>query len=284
MKDKLDNYIESVEHLPATPVILVKLITLFQQRDRDVDEIVELLSRDPAMTAEVLRYSNSAGFGHEEQIVDIFEAIMRVGFHKVYQSAMARFGLDILAGTQHIYAIDVTALWRHSAAAAATAGAIARKTEGPEGLAFTAGLLHDVGKIVLASAEGAQYGQLINEFGQHGSVLETSETKLFGFRHSEVGCRLLHRWKLPEDISAPVAFHHRVDWNAESERLCAIVSLGNCMAHVAEADAPQRPYDSEEAVCAMRVLQLREADMALLLQDAQDDIKRLAGMLVPKTN
>ncbi len=179
MKDKLDLYIDRVEHLPPTPAILVRLISLFRQPDRDVDEIVELIRRDPSLTAEVLRYSNSAHFGHDECILDVFEATMRVGFYKVYQTAVARIGLEALSLPQRTGSINMAAICRHSAAAAATAGAIARRIGEPEGLAFTAGLLHDVGKIVLASAEGAQYGRLINDLGESGSSLERSESKIF---------------------------------------------------------------------------------------------------------
>jgi putative nucleotidyltransferase with HDIG domain len=279
MKDKLDSYIGKIENLPATPAVLVKLIGLFQQPDRDVDQIVELMSRDPSLTAEVLRHSNSAQFGQEDRIVDVFDAIMRMGFHQVYQTAVAKFGMQALALPQSTYGMDVTALWQHSAAAAATSGAIAKRVEEPEGIAFTAGLLHDVGKIVMALAERAPYTALASEFAHSGSLLEEKETEMFGFAHSEVGGRLLEKWGLPEEISVPVRYHHRVDWPPPHERLCAIISLGDCMAHAAETEAPETCYDSKEAVNAMRLLQLGKEDMAQLLQDAQNDIKHLTELM-----
>jgi putative nucleotidyltransferase with HDIG domain len=185
---------------------------------------------------------------------------------------------------QRAYAIDVVAIWRHSAAAAATAGAIARNVEEPGGLAFTAGLLHDVGKIVLASAEGGKYGQLLEDLGQNGSSLEPIEAKFFGFGHGEIGGRLLERWGLPFDVSVPVRYHHRADWAAPFQRRCAIVSLSNCMAHAAESTKPeQRHYDSEEAIAAMRLLELTEESVGLIMQEARSDIKRFTGMKVAKT-
>jgi putative nucleotidyltransferase with HDIG domain len=279
MKDKLDSYIGRVENLPATPAVLVKLIALFQQPDRDVDQIVELMSRDPSLTAEVLRHSNGAHFASDERIVDIFEAVMRLGFYRVYQAAVAKFGMQALALPQGAIGMDVEALWQHSAAASATAGAIARRVEEPEGLAFTAGLLHDVGKIVMASAEGARYITLANEFAHSGSLLEERETEMFGFAHSEVGARLLDQWGLPEEISIPVRYHHRADGFAPYERLCAIVSLGDCMAHVAENQTPETQYASKEALAAMRVLELGKEDMAQVLQDAQNEITNLTKLL-----
>jgi putative nucleotidyltransferase with HDIG domain len=282
MKNKLDSYIDNVEHLPATPSVLVKLIALFRRPDRDVDEIVELMRQDPSLTADVLRYSNSAYFGSDECIMDIFEAVMRLGFYQVYQTAVARFGLQTLCPSEGAPGIDVEKLWRHSAAAAATAGVIAKKIEEPEGLAFTAGLLHDVGKIVLASAEGAAYAALCKEVGDSGSELLKQEQRFFGFQHCEVGGRLLERWGLPEEISFPVRYHHRVGPVQKFERLCAIVSLGNRMAHAVEASSPEKEFKTFDAVFAMGVLKLGEDDLAGLLKDAQKDIERLQGLISVK--
>jgi putative nucleotidyltransferase with HDIG domain len=279
MKDKLDNYIARVENLPATPAVLVKLIGLFQQPDPDVDQIVELMSRDPSLTAEVLRHCNSAYLGGDEHIVDVFDAIMRLGFYTVYQSAVGKLGMQALSSSQRTFGMDVAALWQHSAATAATAGAIARRVEGSEGLAFTAGLLHDVGKIVLASAEGARYVTLANEFADNGSLLEEKETEMFGFAHGEVGARLLDLWGLPEEISVPVRHHHRIDWPQPHERMCAIITLGDCMAHGTVAKTPEVQYGSKEAICAMSALDLGKDAMILLQQEAEADIEKLTKLL-----
>jgi putative nucleotidyltransferase with HDIG domain len=279
MNDKLDRYIEGIKNLPMAPTVLVRLVVLFQQPDRDVDEIVELMRQDPSLTAEVLRHSNSSYFGHEEPIVDVFEAITRIGFYEVYKTAVARLGSQALQRPQSAGGVEVEKLWRHSAIAAVTAGVIARKVQENEGLAFTAGLLHDVGKMVLSAAEGGIYATLTKESGDSGSSLQRTEAMLFGFGHAEVGGQLLSRWGLPEDITVPVSLHHQVDWAKPYDRVGAVVSLGNFMAHAADDAVPEKQYESPEAVCAMSVLQLGEDDMAVLLEDAQNDIKRMTGLL-----
>ena len=88
MSDRLDSYLKGIRQLPATPAVLVRMIALFQQPDREVGDIVELMRQDPSLTAEVLRHSNSAYFCLEEPIVDVFEAITRLGFHEVYQTVV----------------------------------------------------------------------------------------------------------------------------------------------------------------------------------------------------
>jgi putative nucleotidyltransferase with HDIG domain len=279
MNDKLDSYIEKVKHLPAAPTVLVKLVSMFQKPDRDVDEIVELMRQDPSLTAEVLRQSNSAYYGWEEPIVDVFDAITRMGFYEVYQTATARLGSHALRLPPGVSGADVEKLWRHSATAGVTSGVIAQRVQENESLAFTAGLLHDIGKIVLNSAEGAKYGAVINEVGDGGPNLDTTEAMRFGFGHSEVGGRLLSRWGLPDDIWMPVNFHHQVNWPEPIQRICAVISLGNIMAHAAEANVPGNPYESHEAAKAMQLLDLREDDMVAMLDDAREDIEHMTDLL-----
>jgi putative nucleotidyltransferase with HDIG domain len=279
MTDKLDIYIGRLQHLPAAPTVVVKLVALFRKHNLEVDEIVSLMSQDPSLTAEVLRSANSAYFGDDDQVVGVFEAIMRLGLYKVYQMAMANFGATVLSFSRNVGGIDVETLWRHSAAVASAAGLIARKVEEPEALAFTAGLLHDVGKIVLGAAEGTAYAALAREAVETGVPLQQAEAKRFGFGHAEVGARLLAKWGLPEEIAVPVRFHHEVGWPEPVERICAIVSLANFVAHAAAGHEEGKQNSSPEAAYAMSVLWSGDEDLALLLQEAQSEMSKLTGIL-----
>ncbi|HEX4121238.1 MAG TPA: HDOD domain-containing protein, partial [Verrucomicrobiae bacterium] len=231
MPDALDQYIDAIDHLPPSPTVVVKLIALFRQVDPEVDEIVSIMSLDPSVTAEVLRRCNSATYAGGEHVVDVFEAIMRVGFYEVYQTAVAWFGQQAISQASRSSGLDPDSLWRHSAITAVAAGQVAQKLGEPAWAGFTAGLLHDIGKIALASAEGPKYAALTAEVGTFGPALEHGEKASFRFGHSEVGARLLHRWGVPQEIAAPVFFHHVSDWPQEYARHCAAVNLANGIAH-----------------------------------------------------
>ena len=281
--DKLDQYLDTVKHLPPTPTLMLKLIGLFRQPEWNVDEIVPLLRQDPSLTVEVLRLCNSPFFGYESPVTDISEAVFRLGFYELYRITMALSGLKTMSAARGARGIQVESLWRHSAITAIVGGALARDLGESEGIVFTAGLLHDVGRIVLASAEGDSYPDLLKQHGRFGNALSNAERAAYGFNHGEVGARLLNRWNVPMEVAVPVLCHHEEMWLGPFERTAAIVNLANQMAHCIEDTEPEKPCELPEAIPAMELLKLAPADMPRLEQLARSDIKRLSSLYVTAT-
>jgi len=279
-KDKLDGYLDAVEHLPPTPALMIRLIDLFRQPDRDVDEVVGLMRQDPAVTAEVLRRCNSSFFGNDEPVMDIYDAVFRLGFYEVYRVTVALFGQQSMATAKVAQGIDVELLWRHSAMTAIAGGAMARHLGESEGIAFTAGLLHDVGKIVMASAEGARYADLLRQHGYKGLAPLFEEKVLFGFSHDGIGARLLQRWGVPEEVWMPVLGHHQTEWEGPCARMAAIVNLANLMAHCLENAGADEPCELPDAEHAMAVLELAPDDMPTLVHRSRNDIQLLSSLLM----
>ncbi len=279
MKDKLDLYIDSVRHLPPAPKVMVELIALFKQPDRDVDQVVRLMSHDPSLTAEILRRCNSSFFGGEEPATDLFEAVLRLGFYELYRIVVAMSSMQAMSLPGINKVLPVEALWQHSAAAAVIAGMVASRMHESEGVAFTAGLLHDVGKIILASQEGEKYGRLMLNVSASGSSLAEAEKEAFGFDHGEIGARLLTRWGLPSDIVLPVGHHHHLAGAEPCERLAATVNLADAMAHCLGENPSTAPVMPPDCTAAMTILQLVPEDMPLLLQQAQEGIQQTKGLM-----
>jgi len=206
-EQSLDAYLDGITCLPPTPAVLIKLIDLFRQPDADVDNIVELLQRDPALSAEVLRRCNTSFFGSGSTVNNVNEAVYRLGFYEVYQITVSLFGMRAMTSANLVKGFPAEELRRHSSIAAIAAGELARDVGVPEGIAFTTGLLHDVGKLVLALAEQGKYVALINRCNGTGESLSKLEEKTFGFNHSRVGGQLLRRWGVPEELVLPVLDH-----------------------------------------------------------------------------
>lgn len=259
--DSLDCYLDGIKNLPPTPILMIKLISLFRQPNCDVDEIVSLTRRDPALVAEVLRQCNGAFFGGQEPVLDVNEAVFRLGFHEVYRLAVALFGMQAMTLPGGADRVLFEKLRLHSGITALAASAIAREVGESEGIIFTAGLLHDVGKVALAAQEGVRYTALLRQYDHAGGELSKAEKMFFGFDHGEVGARLLMRWGVPEEVSLPALLHHRVAGIESLQRPVAIVYLANLMSHHIQQETGGALDELPETRRAMELLEFQSADL-----------------------
>jgi len=273
-KQRLDDLLDGIKYLPSAPVQMVRLIKLFQEPERDIDEVISLLKQDPPLAAEILRRCNSSFFGNDEPVTNITEALFRLGFYEVYRLTVTLFGMKTVTETKTGINLEVKAIWHHSAVTAIVAGAIGRGLEENEGIVFTAGLLHDIGKIILALAVGPNYTDLMIKHGCFGSELNQAESSEFGFNHAEVGAWLLRRWKVPELIAEPVFQCHRNQWKGPFGRAAAIVNLADLMAHSIEGSASKQLFEAPGGIPSMRLLGLTSEDMQRLEDLALVDLKR----------
>jgi len=242
--NSLDAYLDGIESLPPTPAILIKLIALFRRPDADVDDIVQLLRRDPALAVEVLRRCNNSFFGNGTVIQDVNEAVYRLGFYEVYQITVSLFGMRALSAPKAVPGFPAEELRRHSSIAAIAAGAIAREVGVSEGTAFTTGLLHDLGKLVLALGEQARYVALIDDCKRASDSLSRVEKEAFGFNHSELGAQLLRRWGVPEEVVLPVLSHNEPGALGDVENLAMLTQSASELANQIQANQAGRFSDS----------------------------------------
>jgi putative nucleotidyltransferase with HDIG domain len=277
--DPLDLYLDGIKNLPPTPVLMVKLLELFRQSDCDIDAVVRLMRRDPALAAEVLRQCNNTVFSDEEPLTDIHEAVFRLGFYQIYRLCVALFGMEALSLRGDMQDFPVESLRRHSGITALAAGAIARELGEAEGTAFTAGLLHDVGKVALAAAGGSKYAELMLVCGHIGAELSQAEKLTFGFDHGEVGARLLHRWGVPEVVSVPALFHHDPPSSGPFWRPIAIVHLADLMAHQIQFASANKLSETPGVLDAIALLDLNLDLLAALEYQVHNDLKTLPSLL-----
>lgn len=276
--DKVDQYIESVTQLPPAPTLLVELLGLFKEPDRDVDRVVELVSLDPSITAEVLRRCNSAFLGGGEPASDMFEAVSRLGFYEVYTVVAAMFGASAKAIPGAAEAVNVSQLWRHSVTTAVAASLVAEEIGDASGPSFTAGLLHDIGKLIFASVERAKYGELIGATTPGSDSIVGAERGAYGTDHAEIGGRLLAKWNLPPEVASAIQFHHAPTADAAGpfQRSAAAVCLGDWIAHHLNEPEPALTPEHGMLLCP---LELRADSIKPLLTRTQKGLERVQGLL-----
>ena len=237
------------------------------------------MSRDPALTTEVMKLCNSVRFRGELPVTDMSEATARLGFSEVYRVIMMTSASRTISLENVETVLEVEALCRHSVATAVAAETIARTTGEVADAAFMAGLLHDVGKIALASAHGVSYKTMAFEVKKQGSSLSEMEKRNFSFDHSEVGSRLLDRWGFPPEVVGAVCHHHHVAEAGEFVRLTATVALGDALAREEEKSQAGDARSVENRARAIAILQLDPERLAGVMDQARESLKRDAELL-----
>jgi putative nucleotidyltransferase with HDIG domain len=229
--ESLDKIIDGVSYLPPLPHNLPRLMELLNAPEVDSQQVVDLIAYDPTLTTNVMKLCNSALFRGASPANDLEEAVLRLGFNEVYQLVVALSFARTLTPPQKGYGLDTGELWQHSVATALAAKLMAQDQGEDANAVFTAGILHDIGKVVLAHALEDTYTQLIREIEQNQlSMLET-EKKLLGVQHAEIGGRLLARWKFSAPTVAAVWFHHEPALAAAHQKITSFVYLGNMIAY-----------------------------------------------------
>jgi len=226
--DIIRKHLEKVDVLPLSPTLLPKLLPKLSDVDTNFDEVVEIIAFDPSLTAKLLQICNSAYFGQETEVNSVAEAVSRVGYQSVYL-LVAMINGSACFPTPSPKGVDAAKLWRHSVTAAFNAKFVAESAGTDGNLLFTAGLLHDIGKIILGQEGEAVTAGLYRRASDAASIAK--ETELFGCTHAEVGAALLERWKLPAQIVVGVRHHHEPKAAQGMNRLAACITVADFLTH-----------------------------------------------------
>ena len=192
--------------LPSLPLTVVALGEAVQDERCSVDRILAILSKDPPLSATLLRLANSALYAGEGAVMDLRAAVLRLGFDAIANLGTGAAVIRTLRGGTHL---DAVRLWQHSVAVGLTAKGICKVTRrhGQAETAFLCGLLHDIGKIALDTCFPQAY-QAVLEGVAGGSFFVDAERNLLGMDHAEAGALLAADWHFPDTIVDVIRDHH----------------------------------------------------------------------------
>ena len=211
------------------------LLEIVSDPEWELEDLVDIINLDPALTGRLLRIANSAASASQTRIQTVEDAAMRLGAGQVVSLAVAAAVRDHMNDSMPEYGAAAGELWRHSVAAALAADCIPRVTRTkvpPE--AYTAALLHDVGKLTLARHLGGDALQMLKRAEEEGGLSQVlSESELLEVNHGELGGLIAQNWKLPGTIVHGIIFHHDPSnaggYNGNS-RVCDVVYLADVVA------------------------------------------------------
>jgi len=207
-----------IQTVPSLPSVVIKLRQYLNEPDVNFDALARMIEYDPGLTANVLQLSNSAYFGWSRSIRTVKESIVRLGTNRIFQMVLCMSVAPLVRKPIKGYDMDSDGLWRHSISTAICAELVAAELELTcRGEAFTAGLLHDMGKIVLGTFVDIDDEPIKEIMRADHLAFNEAEQMVLGIDHAEVAAALLAAWNLPDDVSDAVRWHHQPS-NAPANR------------------------------------------------------------------
>ncbi len=198
--------LDSIEHLTSPAVEALNVLN-----DENVDQakLVRTLQLDPALTTNLLRFANSAFFCFSRSINSVNEAVVRLGMRAIRRMVYLSMASGVAQRSVVGYELAPQVLWKHLVYSAVCTEILAKKTERePCDTAFTAALLHDIGKLVLGHYLAIDAKPILELAHKEHIPFNHAETMILGIDHAEVGAELLTRWNLPKNIVDAVRWHH----------------------------------------------------------------------------
>lgn len=274
--DRVQAIIKRGVKLPPLSPVGFELLSASTRSQNHVEirRLAQLIERDPALTVRLLRLSNSPYFGVSERVTNIRHAIALIGLREAMDFltfTVVREGLPEFPPLPHF---TLEGFWSHSLACATAA----RLMGNPQYLvrAFSgelhlAGLLHDIGKVVLALQMPDDFRAALALAHERGWPLWQAEQEVLGFDHAELGARLLETWKVAPSTLAAIAHHHRPEGApAEGQEIAAVVELANVLANSGEVGDGGSPAERD----LKQTLIARRGDSVLASEAIQQSLAR----------
>ena len=258
--------LKSLKTLPPFPLVAQRALLLLNQTEVSIQELVDIVKFDPAITANVLRISNSAFFGLRREIHSLHQALLLLGTQELLKIIIASGATRLFCRSTPGYFSDRLGLWRHSVSVALMANLLARELDHPErATSFTAGLLHDIGKVVLSLYMHQKFSEIMEVVDGRGVSFQAAEKEVLGIDHAQLGGEMARLWDFPDRLRLVINLHHLDKPEAFADDMVLLVYLADLLVLMFGQDlgADGLAYDGYPEV--LRHFHMRERDLEKIL-------------------
>ncbi len=225
---QLNTIIMSTRDLPAMPQVAAKVLELSSDPNTSAAQLQQVIGDDQAMTARILKIANSAMYSCSRKIKTLTEAIVMLGFNSIRSLVVTSAARNLYNTKTNRTGLKERLLWEHSIGAAFACRFLAEKhhpslTEE----AFLAGLMHDIGKLVLNLRMPEKFDEIVQVVYNENRPFVTTEHEVFGFDHTHVGAMLANKWKLSPMLEEVIRDHHTEEKFSADNHLLLYLDLAN---------------------------------------------------------
>jgi len=208
-QQRLKKITQSIIGLPTLPTVITQMIGLIDNPKTSARDVARLISTDQALTAKILKLANSAFYGFPREISTVNHAIVVLGFETVKSLGLSVSVLERFASGSEDSSFDRQKFWEHSIACGVAARVLAGKLRyRVQGEAFAAGILHDIGKLILSQYFPNEFTEIMQIVLEQDVYIGKAEEMVLGVTHAEIGSWLAEKWNLPKQLVETISFHH----------------------------------------------------------------------------
>jgi putative nucleotidyltransferase with HDIG domain len=273
-----EQIVQSVRDLPSMPAVVMELLSSIEQDDIDISVLAKKVSYDQALTARTLRLANSSSYGLQVKVTTIQQAITYLGFQTT-RNLITAAALTGCFPSGTCPGFNDRAFWRHSIATAACARALARRIRFNQDVAFTAGLLHDIGRLVLVTADPQAYGEVVALRAREDKEWLDAERAVLGVDHVEAGVALAEQWNFSDTMRQAIAYHHAPD-SLGAGFLAAIVHVANAVVHALDVAGEENEGVPRIASIAWDAMGLNEEAYLHLFRETEVQFTEMSAVLM----
>ncbi len=285
-REKLLETVISSDALPTLPNVATKLIALVSKEETTLQDIAKLISQDVALTAKILKVSNSAFYCFRQQISSINQAVSILGINAV-RSLVLSFSFFTMGSGKKKSLFNFTQFWERSLTAAVSAKLILEKVDNANTEEiFISGLLQNLGELILARTIPEQYNQILQQAAENKQDIGEIEQEQLGIHHSEVGYEIAKRWGFPNALLEPMLYQNDPDaYQGNDQKISQTIKavyLSNLLTNILFSDIPEK-YHKKFQDDAPRLLQLTSEDIESILSEVHFQVDQAGKYFDLKT-
>ena len=240
-KKTVSAIIEKIESMPTLPTVTFRVMEITGDAKSSANDLMKIISPDVSLTTKILKIANSPLYGLTREISSIQHALTILGFKEVRNLVISTVALENFKDLDQDRRFDIKKFWKHSFCCGLAAKIIATSFMTKSNELFVAGLIHDIGKLVIYSA-------FPDEFMKHQEAMSSlklkyisfdAEKDFFAMSHDEVGMKLLEKWMFPENLITAVGFHHQPLYAYGDQLYPMVVHVADILSHIYEVQAEE---------------------------------------------
>lgn len=272
--EQLKELIDQIEDLPTLPAVVTRIVGMVEDPNTSAEDINEVISQDPSLTAKILKLVNSAFYGFSRRISTVTEAVVILGFNTVKSLALSASVFDVFEGegSEHF---DRVGLWEHSIATGVAGEMAANRIRYPNvEEVMVAGILHKIGQVVIDLYFHEELTDVIAYAREHNTTMLEAEREVLGVGHPRIGGWLAEKWNLPAGITAAISYYHDpFEAPEENRRLPMLIHVGDVLARTKHIGWNADDVEPEFKEGVWEELGLDKEDIRSILDQLKDKME-----------